>query len=112
MSVLVFVDNQAGKATKASLEAVSYAKSVADQTGGSVTAVTFGNVEGDAGVGAYGASKILVASGITAQDSKQLAGAMAQAVEQEGASVIVLSHDHTGKHIGPRLSVKLQAGMV
>ena len=112
MSVLVFVDNQAGKASKASLEAISYAKSVADQAGDSVTAVTYGRVDGDAGVGAYGASKLLVAASITAKDSKQLTAAMAKAAEQEGSSVIVLSHDHTGKHIGPRLSVRLQAGMV
>ncbi|MDA0883127.1 MAG: electron transfer flavoprotein subunit alpha/FixB family protein, partial [Bacteroidetes bacterium] len=50
MSVLVFVDHHNGKASKASLEAVGYAKKVADQLGTDVAAITYNGIEGDGGV--------------------------------------------------------------
>ncbi len=112
MSVLVFVDNHNGKATKASLEAVSYAKGVADKMEVDLKALSFGSMEGDGGVGQYGASELHVATNIHHTDSGQLSKVMADIAGQVGASVMVLSHDHTGKMIGPRVAVRMQAGMV
>jgi electron transfer flavoprotein alpha subunit len=112
MAVIVFVDNQNGKANKSSLEATGYAKSIADSLGTTVTAVSFGQLDGDGGTGNFGASKVLVASNITIHDSGQLTKAVVAAVEKEQAEVVVFSQDFTGKLIAPRVAVRLNAGLV
>lgn len=108
MSILVFVDNRNGKVTKSSCEAVSYAAAM----GGEVVAVTYGNLEGDGGLGKYGATKVLVDSNISGGDSSMLAALVAAAKDSSGADVIVFSHDHTGKLVAPRVAAKLDAGLV
>ncbi|MDG1159759.1 MAG: electron transfer flavoprotein subunit alpha/FixB family protein [Flavobacteriales bacterium] len=112
MSVLVFVDHHNGKASKASLEAVGYAKKVADQLGTDVAAITYNGIEGDGGVAGFGASRLHVASNITLADSGQLAKAVQAAAEAEGADVVIFSHDDLGKAVAPRAAVRLQAGLV
>lgn len=112
MAVLVFVDNKNGKANKSSLEATGYAKSIADQLGTSVTAVSFGQLDGDGGAGEYGASKVLVAENITTHDAGQLTKAVVAAAEKEGAEVVVFSQDFSGKLIAPRVAVRMNAGLV
>ncbi|MDP4953973.1 MAG: electron transfer flavoprotein subunit alpha/FixB family protein, partial [Flavobacteriales bacterium] len=99
MSVLVFVDHHNGKASKASLEAVGYAKKVADQLGTDVAAITYNGIEGDGGVAGFGASRLHVASNITVADSGQLAKAVQAAAEAEGADVVIFSHDDLGKAV-------------
>ena len=112
MSVLVFVDHHNGKASKASLEAVGYAKKVADQLGTDVAAITYNGIEGDGGVAGFGASRLHVASNITLADSGQLAKAVQAAAEAEGADLVIFSHDDLGKAVAPRAAVRLQAGLV
>lgn len=112
MSVLVFVDHHNGKASKASLEAVGYAKKVADQLGTDVAAITYNGIEGDGGIAGFGASRLHVASNITLADSGQLAKAVQAAAEAEGADVVIFSHDDLGKAVAPRAAVRLQAGLV
>ena len=58
MSVLVYTESEEGKIKKIALEAVSYAKGIADQMGTSVTAVTI-NTNDASELGKYGASKVL-----------------------------------------------------
>ncbi len=108
MPTLVFADNIGGKITKSSLEAVSYAASMGDE----VVAVTYGNIDGDGGLGNYGAKKVIVASGVTTQDSQQLTKLVVQASTSVGANTIVFSHDNTGKSIAPRVAARLDAGLV
>lgn len=111
MSVVVFVDNIGGKPAKTGLEATCYAKKIADATGGSVTAVSYGNLDASE-LGNYGASKVMVANNVTSNDSQQLAKVVSQAANDTGANVVVLSHDVTGKAIAGRVAVRLEAGLV
>ncbi len=108
MSTLVFADNKEGKITRSSCEAVSYAAAV----GGEVVVVTYGQLDGDGGLGNYGASKVLVAADISHPDSSQLASLVAGAMESIGADVLIYSHDSTGKLVGPRVAAKMDAGLV
>lgn len=116
MSVLVFVEAASGKIKKAGFEGVSYAKNTADQLNSTVTAVVFGNADGAevASLGAYGASKVLHAKGdvFTNLDATAFTAAVAAAAEKESADVIIFPFDNAGKAIAPRLSAKLQAGLV
>lgn len=112
MSILVFADIKDGKGTKSAFEAVSYAKKASETLGGDVAVVAAGSLSGDGGFGAYGAAKVLNAASVNGSDSGQLTDMLYAAVEAVGASVIVLSHDNTGKMVGPRLAIRLNAGMV
>ena len=107
MNCLAFVPTKNGQATKAGLEAVSYAT----QCGATVTALMAGELNGDGGAGAAGASKVLhMAEAL--QDEGQIARVVAAAAESEGVTLVVAPHDHVGRAVAPRVAVRLGAGMV
>lgn len=109
MSTLVYINSNNGLAKNA-LEAVTYAKKL----GGDVVAVTTGDADNAtlATLGQYGASKVLVDRSVTTDDSQQITNVVASAAEATGANTVVFSHDFVGKSVGPRLSVRLKAGLV
>jgi electron transfer flavoprotein alpha subunit len=114
MSVLVYTENWDGKFKKLSLELVSYAAGVAEMLGGSVTALSIGNVDQDelSSLGACGASGILSAGDAGALDNQVFTGIIAAAMEKTGAKVLVMAHNNTGKALAPRLSARMKAGLV
>jgi len=108
MSIIVFAENKSGKILKSSFEAVSYAKKMDDE----VIVVTYGTIEGDGGLGNFGASKVLIASNITFIDSQQMTNLVVNAAKDNNSNTIIFSHDDTGKMIAPRVAIKLNAGLV
>jgi electron transfer flavoprotein alpha subunit len=115
MSVLVYTENWDGRFKKLSFELVSYAARVAEITGGSVTAISIGEVD-DAELqklGNYGASTVLTVKDarVSGLDNQLYTGIIAAAAEKTGASVLVISHNNTGKALAPRMSVRLKAGL-
>ncbi len=113
MSVLVFTENWDGKFKKLSYELVSYASKVAEMTGGSVTALSIGDVADEelSKLGSFGASIVLSAGESGTLDNQLYTGIIAAAAEKVQAKVIVLSHNNSGKALAPRLSVRLKAGL-
>jgi electron transfer flavoprotein alpha subunit len=111
MSVLIYADNHGGKFPKSSLEAVSYGADIAAQLGTDAVAITCGKVDGDGGLGAAGASKVLVTD-VNTSDSQQMTRLVVAAANQVGATVIIFSHDIAGKMVGPRVAARLDAGLV
>ena len=107
MNCLAFVPTKSGQATKAGLEAVSYAKAC----GATVTALVVGELNGDGGTGVAGASKVLHHQGALG-DEGQIARVVAAAAETEGATLVVAPHDHVGRAVAPRVAVRMGAGMV
>jgi electron transfer flavoprotein alpha subunit len=99
MKVLVFVENSNGKATKAGLEAVSYAKAL----GADVTAVMFGKVDGDGGVGECGATTLKVQA--DNGDSRAVAKAIAAEASEGNYQLLIASQDNLGKEVMPRVAV-------
>ena len=99
MKVLVFVENNNGKATKAGLEAVSYANAL----GAEVTAVMFGHVEGDGGVGECGAATLKVQAEIG--DSRSMAKVIATEAKEGSYQLLIASQDNLGKEVMPRVAV-------
>ncbi len=116
MSVLVYTENWDGKFKKLSFELVSYAAAIAKEMGGTVTALSIGNVDEEelSKLGNYGASKILNVADdrFSSLDNKALSKAIAAAAKSESAKVIILAHNNLGKALAPRLAVKLDAGLV
>ena len=114
MSVLVYTENWDGKFKKLSFEIVSYASKVAEMTGGSVTALSIGNVGEDelSKLGKYGASTVLSAGYAGPLDNQLFTNIIASAAEKVQAKFIVLSNNNSGKALAPRLSVRTKAGLV
>lgn len=114
MSILVFADAPKGKIAKAAYEAVYYGKQIADKLSSSVTVLTYGDVADNdlAELGNYGASKVLINKNIKEDNDQRLTALGAAAVEKEDAKVIVFSFDPLGKSLAPRLSARLEAGLV
>lgn len=112
MSVLVYTEHENGTFKKTALEAVSYAKGIADAMGTSVTAVSLGSGNADA-LANYGADKVLEAGGDFAEfNPGSYSDAIAAAAGAEGAQVVVLSTSANSKFLAPVLAVKLKAGYV
>jgi electron transfer flavoprotein alpha subunit len=109
MSVLVFVETKDGKLSKAAFEAVSYGNRI-----GSTTVVTFGNVDASvlAGLGNYGATKVLVNRNVDGKNEQQLTKLIDAAATAVGADVIVMIQDQLGKAVGPRVAARMGAGHV
>lgn len=106
MSVLVYVSAETAGA-KAAHEVVSYAKKLGDE----VIVVASGKSDALAGLGKFGASKVLADANVASEDSRQVTTLVQKAVEATGANIIVFSHDLVAKAVAPRLSVRLKAGL-
>lgn len=109
MSVLVYVDSFNDHIAKSGYEAVFYASKLGD-----VVALTAGNSSEAtlSELGKYGAKKVIKDTDITSNDPQQITRLIAKAVEENNCTTVVISHDLTGKAIGPRLSAKLKAGLI
>lgn len=109
MSVLVYINSNGEKIAKNAFEAVTYAKKIGD-----VTVVTNGKADDSmlAQLGKYGASKVMVDRSFEGIDEQQVTNMVATAAEKVGANTIVFSNDLIGKAVAPRLSVKMNAGLV
>jgi electron transfer flavoprotein alpha subunit len=110
--ILIYAESPKGKLKKAAFEAVTYGKKIADASGESCVALTFGNVENAAQLGKYGASKVYNVAGVADFDSQVYAKAIGDAAAQLGAKVIILSHSSTGKSLTGRLAARFDAGSV
>jgi electron transfer flavoprotein alpha subunit len=115
MSVLVFTENWDGKFKKLSFELVSYSAKIAEMMNSSVTALSIGDVSADElkKLGSYGAKKIVSVSDekLKNLDNQAYTSVIADIAVREGAKVIVISNNNTGKAVAPRLSVRLKAGV-
>ena len=113
MSVIVFVDDKNGALVKSSLEAVNYAANIAAAKGVECIAVSCGKLSNDALeiTGNYGASKV-INNNIENADNSQIATLISNLVESNSASIVVFSHDFSGKAVAPRVAAKLNAAIV
>ncbi|RXK62058.1 electron transfer flavoprotein subunit alpha/FixB family protein [Lacibacter luteus] len=115
MSVLIFIDAADGHVKKSSFEALTYGALLAKQLGTSAEGVLLGTVADDvAALGKYGVSKIhhVANDALNHFDAQVYTKAIADVATAAGATVIVLSHNVTGKAVSPRLSARLKAGLV
>jgi electron transfer flavoprotein alpha subunit len=116
MSVLLFTENWDGRFKKLSFELASYAASLAENLGTTATALSIGKVEDDElkKLTNYGISKVVDIRDdkLLYLDNQVYTQVISNVAEKEGATVIVISNNNTGRAIAPRLSVKLKAGLV
>ncbi len=113
MAVVVYTESENGKLKKNAFEVASYAKNVADQLGVSITAVAI-NAEEPSSLGNYGVAKVLSVTdeALKLFNAKAYANVIAQAAEQEGAKVVIISSSADSKYLSGILAAKLNAGYV
>lgn len=115
MSVLVYVENTDGNFKKSVYEVVSYAKSVADSLGTTVTAISIGDVADSElqKLGNYGASEVLNVSNAQLKQfiNQAYASVIAAAAQKVDAKTVVISNSFSGKSLAPRVAAKLNAGL-
>lgn len=109
MSILVYINSNGGL-HKSALEVVTYGKKI----GENVTVITSGSADTStlASLGKYGATKVLVDRSLQNDDAQQITRLIASAAENTSATTIVFSQDITAKAVAPRLSVRLNAGLI
>ena len=111
MSVLVYTESENGKFKKASYEVASYAKELAAQLGTTATAISI-NAEGTGDLATYGIDKVLQVNNdaLANFNAKAYASVIAQAAQQENATVVVITSSADSKFLAPILAMNLNAG--
>jgi electron transfer flavoprotein alpha subunit len=109
MGAIAFIETDEGTVKKSSLEAVSYAHAVA----GDVAAIVFGVVNDIKSIGAAGASKVLHVQDdkLSSPNIMAYSSAIAEAMNQEGADLLVLAKSSLGDPVSARVSVKVDAAL-
>jgi len=112
MSVLVYAENWSGSFRKSTYEVVSYAKEIAIKIETELTVVSFGNVSKEEllKLSKYGANRIVSFNNINKGDNQIASKLIAD--EAKEAAFIIFSNTYTAKMIAPRVSVKLNSGII
>jgi len=115
MTILVFIEVREQKIKKSSCEAVVAASAVAKQLNGTVIALLAGHgIQGlAAGIGAYGAAKVIVVDdpALSKHSNTAYARVIAEVARTQQAGMVFLSASQMGKDLAPRVAVKLEAGL-
>ncbi|MEP1097101.1 MAG: electron transfer flavoprotein subunit alpha/FixB family protein [Cyclobacteriaceae bacterium] len=109
MAALAFIETDEGKVKKSSLEAVSYAHAAS----GDVVAIVFGAVTNLESVAAAGANKVLHVQDekLASPNIMAYSSAIAEAMNQEEADLLVLAKSSLGDPVSARVSIKLDAAL-
>ncbi|MEC5395072.1 electron transfer flavoprotein subunit alpha/FixB family protein [Bergeyella sp. RCAD1439] len=104
MAVFVYAENINGAYKKSALEAVAYAKAVAEKTGDTVTAVTVNPTESSETLYRYGADKVIKVQdeGLKAFSPRAYAEVLSGVAE---AQVVVFPHTADASSVAPMLAV-------
>ena len=114
MSVLIFIDHADGQIKKGSYEALTYGADVAKQAGVAAEGLLLGTVEQDlTALGKYGITKVYQVNNESLNhfDAQVYARATEDAVKAIGATIVIFSHNQTGKAVAPRVAAGLKAGL-
>jgi electron transfer flavoprotein alpha subunit len=113
MSIAVFIEISDNEIKKSSAEAVAYARSLADKTNDSVTAILFGSPGDIDKLGSYGADKVvqIKSADFAEPDILKYASGLAQAVQSEGAKTVILAKSSLVDALAARLAIKISGSV-
>ena len=114
MSVLVYIEHTNGKVKKNVLEAASYAVAYADKMNTTVFGVAIGNVNDNEIVklGNVGVTRVLKVAGHDYLNHQKVAAIIASLSSDQEVNSFVFAGSSEGKGAGPRLAVKIDAGII
>jgi electron transfer flavoprotein alpha subunit len=115
-TVLAYAEARDGKLRRASLEAVSEARRLADALSASVVAVVVGSGVKALGpeLGSFGADRVLAFDdpALAAYATEPYARALAQAVSEAKPQIVLVPYTAAGKDLAPRVAARVGAGLV
>ena len=113
MSILIYAENQNGKASKGALELASYARAYADKTNQDVIAVGF-LLENPEILYEYGVNKVLNVTNEKLKDFNAFAYSQVikEAADKENSDLILISSSNDSIYAGPIIAQYLDAGYV
>ena len=111
--ILVLCQHEGGSIKKTAFELLGKATELAASLGGDVSAVVIGDAD-VSGLGGYGASTVYHATGASyaAYTPGAYAAALAAAIEQSGAAVVLGAASNLAKGLFPRVGARIGAGVV
>lgn len=111
--IVVYIESVNGHLKKSSLEVLTYGKKLAGQMGSALSAICLTPCDANL-AGEYGASKLFQVSDskFGTFDSKSYTKAIAEIFTSNGGKILILPFNQNGKALAPRLSVRLNAGVV
>jgi len=116
MKVLVFAEQRDGQLKSYALEAISEGKRLANASGGTLTTCLIGSNLGDMAsrAAAYGADEVLSAedASLAAYAPGSYAQILADALNQSGASIVLLTSSAMGRELGALLAAKSDASLL
>jgi electron transfer flavoprotein alpha subunit len=107
--VLVFTEIKDGKLKKASREALSIGRKLAEAAGGDLVAFASDAAAAEE-AGRYGAKKVYVAA-IPAYTTEAYTAALAQVVKDVQPSVLLFAGSSNGRDLAPRVAARVNAGV-
>ncbi|HKR66947.1 MAG TPA: electron transfer flavoprotein subunit alpha/FixB family protein [Thermoanaerobaculia bacterium] len=107
--VLVFTEIKDGKLKKASREALSIGRKLAESAGGELSAFATDAAAAEE-AGRYGAKKVYVASAGD-YNTETYTTALAQAVSDAQPSIVLFAGTSNGRDLAPRLAARLNVGV-
>ena len=114
--ILAFVESRENKIKNSGFETASTALKLANDIGADIEVLLIGNnVSSIAGeLGAYGIKKVVVSEDAKLENYSTTAYSkiLAETAKLRGADIIILSASAMGKDISPRVSAKLESGLV
>lgn len=114
--ILAFVESRENKIKNSGFETASTALKLANELGAETEVLLIGSNLSSAAaeLGAYGIKKVLTVEDprLAKYSTTAYSKLVAEAAKVRGADVIILSASAMGKDISPRLSAKLEAGLV
>ena len=115
MSILAYTAHRDGQFSKINFELLSFGSALADQLGTDLIALSLGEVDENqlSQLSEYGADKVLNGQDkrFETLDNHAYSKAIAQAVEETSATVVLMANDFTGKALAPATAARLKAGL-
>jgi electron transfer flavoprotein alpha subunit len=112
MSITVYTENWEGKFRKSTFEAVCYARKIADISNKEVKAISVGEVDENElkKLSNYGANTIVSYPKVKKNNENGVAAIIKN--ESDNNNLTIFSNTFNAKSIAPRVSVKLNAGLI
>ncbi len=112
--VLIYTEIKEGQFKKSVFELASFGKLLADKTQREAYAVCSGRPNEDAvqQLSKYGISKLFLLPKELSDDNRSMASALDKLASVIDATTVLFHNDNTGKAIAPRLSIRMDAGLL
>ena len=115
-SIWVFIEQEAGEIEESSLGVLTRAREIADEKGGTVTAILLGKDVKDkaAALGKYGAHKVIVAEHpvLETYHPEAYFQVMTSLIEERRPHTVLFSATRNGRDLAGRLAVRFKTGLM